>query len=369
MRNPGIAWRARVVAVGVITAALAACEPVIEPVELPLNAALLAEDGSVVGTQADGGPYSYSPPAGSEVTIVRWDDGVVEELASLGHATEVEVTAHNRAGDIVGQFVRDQVRQAFLLTNDGQLQVLASATSPGVHVPRAIDAGRRIVLTPHPGYGTSYSSTQIWDDGIASWPWLHAGFDRSNEAGLAVGAVGASSGKPSTWATGSPWPVSFSDRVGSAQAVNEKGTVAGTVLRPGTNQRVAYLWKGSALVELPTPPGGQQVTMSRAPGSLNEHDEVVGTVTLNGAPRAVLWREGEAVDLGTLAGGTVSRAAVVNESSQVAGISDNGDAYHGFLWKDGQMTDLGPAEEILGLDDDGAVLGRTLTTSLYWPAP
>jgi probable HAF family extracellular repeat protein len=272
----------------------------------------------------------------------------------------VEVTAHNRAGDIVGQFVRDQVRQAFLLTNDGQLQVLASATSPGVHVPRAIDAGRRIVLTPHPGYGTSYSSTQIWDDGIASWPWLHAGFDRSNEAGLAVGAVGASSGKPSTWATGSPWPVSFSDRVGSAQAVNEKGTVAGTVLRPG---------KGSALVELPTPPGGQQVTMSRAPGSLNEHDEVVGTVTLNGAPRAVLWREGEAVDLGTLAGGTVSRAAVVNESSQVAGISDNGDAYHGFLWKDGQMTDLGPAEEILGLDDDGAVLGRTLTTTLYWPAP
>lgn len=116
------------------------------------------------------------------------------------------------------------------------------------------------------------------------------------------------------------------------------------------------------------------MTVSPAAGALNERDELVGGITVGGPYRAVLWRNGGVVDLGTL-GGAVSMATVVNESTQVAGISNAPDGpYHGFLWDDGQMSDLGPAEEILAINDAGQVLGRGVTpdgrsVSYLWTAP
>ena len=65
---------------------------------------------------------------------------------------------------------------------------------------------------------------------------------------------------------------------------------------------------------------------------------------------AVLWKDSQIVDLGTLEGGYESVAFTVNSRGQVAGVSQNlvpdpfdpfGTQQRTFLWENGVMQDLG----------------------------
>jgi probable HAF family extracellular repeat protein len=101
---------------------------------------------------------------------------------------------------------------------------------------------------------------------------------------------------------------------------------------------------------------------------------------------AVLWRDGEIIDLGTL-GGTISQAHAINDRGQVVGSSATGFQDRPFLWEDGRMTDLtafvDPALGATGggafrINERGQVLGMVstlsgsetpLTRTILWRAP
>jgi probable HAF family extracellular repeat protein len=127
---------------------------------------------------------------------------------------------------------------------------------------------------------------------------------------------------------------------------------------PDCYQAHAFLWKDSVITDI----GALPENNNSAAGSINSHGWVTGqsqssTIDPNlGIPefRAVLWRENQITDLGTLPGGTEALGIYVNDGDQVVGFSDNGipDPFssvffftgtqiHTFLWKNGAMQDIG----------------------------
>ena len=95
--------------------------------------------------------------------------------------------------------------------------------------------------------------------------------------------------------------------------------------------------------------------------------------------RAVLWKDGEAIDLGTL-GGNESSAFSVNNRGQVVGaavntIPDPFSFYvtqiRAFLWQDGAMQDLGtlggPEAWALFVNERGQVAGFSMTNATVNP--
>jgi probable HAF family extracellular repeat protein len=88
---------------------------------------------------------------------------------------------------------------------------------------------------------------------------------------------------------------------------------------------------------------------------------------------AVLWRNGNAVDLGNLGGdGRFAGiyASGLSDDGQVVGTSDTtGDAsFHGFLWRQGHITDLGTLtgdsySSAIAIGNNGTVLGVSISAS------
>ncbi len=160
--------------------------------------------------------------------------------------------------------------------------------------------------------------------------------------------------------------------------LNSQGTVAGTADTPTLDPNYpnscvfcgpyidhAFLWKNGSLTDLGALPGLNTsgafgISNSGLSAGFSENGEID---PLLGLPevRAVRWKEGEILDLGTLEGGYESAAFQVNSRGQVAGVSFTNipDQFTGvqertFLW-DAQngMQDLGT----LGTGTDAGLLG------------
>jgi probable HAF family extracellular repeat protein len=143
--------------------------------------------------------------------------------------------------------------------------------------------------------------------------------------------------------------------------INERGLIVGMSqngvidLLLGIQELRAVVWKKGDIIDLGTLEGGYESVAQ----AINNRGQVVG-IALNTVPdpvailgttqnRAFLWKGGEMQHLGTL-GGPDAHALFINERSQVAGISLTDSTVnsttgvpttHPFLWADGEMTDLG----------------------------
>lgn len=125
----------------------------------------------------------------------------------------------------------------------------------------------------------------------------------------------------------------------------------------------ALLSDDGGYVELPSLTGVPGTSTTAA--DINDRGEAVGSsVTASGERHAVLWRDGEVIDLHTL--GTSSSASAIGPRGHVAGtyVTDDGET-RAFLWWCGRMTDLGLSGDvwIIAVNARGQVLvGSTLLT-------
>jgi probable HAF family extracellular repeat protein len=166
-----------------------------------------------------------------------------------------------------------------------------------------------------------------------------------------------------------------------ASWINERELVVGSsqngVIDPltGIPENDAVLWKDDQIIDLGTLGGNFSAAFA-----INNRSQVVGAA-LNAIPdpfsfldtqiRAFLWQNGAMQDLGTL-GGPEAWALFVNERSQIAGWAltnsttnpiTNFPTQDPFLWENGKMLDLGTLGGTLGfpnaLNNRGEVVGQS----------
>jgi probable HAF family extracellular repeat protein len=121
--------------------------------------------------------------------------------------------------------------------------------------------------------------------------------------------------------------------------------------------------------------GGPSTSRSSQALAVNPAGAVVGWSTvpnpfLGTGPGAVLWLNGQIIDLGAL-GGHLSTAYAINPQGVIAGAAGLSQDFflHAFIWRDGKMSDLGtlrgPDASSLayGIDPSGRVVGESDTPS------
>jgi probable HAF family extracellular repeat protein len=161
------------------------------------------------------------------------------------------------------------------------------------------------------------------------------------------------------------------------QVLNSRGFVAGTADTSVPNHpnscfafcggafiARAFLWSEGVLHDLGSLPGSNTsnanwISDSGLVAGFSETEAIDPLLGLREA-HAVLWKNGEIIDLGTLEGGHESVAFAVNSRGQVAGAAFNtvpdplspvGTQQRTFIWENGVMRDLGT----LGGPDAGLV--------------
>jgi probable HAF family extracellular repeat protein len=158
---------------------------------------------------------------------------------------------------------------------------------------------------------------------------------------------------------------------------------------PDCYQVHAFLWRNGVMSDLGTLPGNN----NSVAGSINSRGWATGQSQSSaidpvlGFPefRAVLWKHGQIIDLGTLGSGTESLGIWVNDAGQVIGFSTVntepdpvgffGFPTHTFIWQNGHKLDIGT----LGGDDtfpgggscshppEGLVWGTSTTSTVLNP--
>jgi probable HAF family extracellular repeat protein len=157
---------------------------------------------------------------------------------------------------------------------------------------------------------------------------------------------------------------------------------------PGQHIYHAFEWRNGVLADLGTLPGGNCSSAQW----INTRDEIVGNSEIGEIDpllgfreiRAVLWKDGQIMDLGTF-GGTESAANSINNRGQVVGFalnatpdplsmfdfqifgSPNGTQTRAFLWQNGQMQDLGtlggPDAMAFLVNERSQITGQSYTNS------
>jgi len=222
-------------------------------------------------------------------------------------------------------------------------------------------AGQADTSTPDPfspncfNFDCFVSHAIKWEDGVRT------------DLGALPGPAGLSSA--TTWISSNGLIAGFSEN-GEMDPFTGIQSVHGVV------------WKHEGIFDLGTLKGGFESIAN----AVNNRGEVVGYANnavpdseslagLGSQTRAVVWRNGEIHDLGTL-GGTDAVALYVNDRGQIVGQSytsssvppptpecgDSPMTLHAFLWENGRMTDLGTlgglCASAFALNNRGQVAGE-----------
>ncbi|GGN59107.1 hypothetical protein GCM10010112_13660 [Actinoplanes lobatus] len=138
------------------------------------------------------------------------------------------------------------------------------------------------------------------------------------------------------------------------RAINDRGEVVGYSTVAGSEVRHAFLWQAGRMRDLMA----GHPTESGLAWDVNNAGEVVGNIGF----KAVLWRDGNVVDLAVP--GLYTYAREINERGDVAGWATFPDPARNrvFRWRDGRVlfsedysTEMGL--EVSGIDDRGRVVG------------
>ena len=140
--------------------------------------------------------------------------------------------------------------------------------------------------------------------------------------------------------------------------INERGQITGLISTPDGLH--AFLWDQGKMTDLGKGRGF----------AINNQGDIVGTnAVIVGELRAMLWRNGQAIDLGTM-GGIRCVARDINDRGQIVGLiifSTNPVKNRGFVWQNGQIQTLttlgGEASAALAINNRGQIVGTSTTAN------
>ncbi len=213
------------------------------------------------------------------------------------------------------------------------------------------------IMLNNRGFGVGASETPVHDpsnaNGFPCGPgsFIYHGFEMQNGVAVDLGALPPAD-----------------ENCSNAGWINARGEIAGNSetaeVDPllGVKEVRAVLWKNGQIMDLGTLGGNESVATA-----VNDNGQVVG-FALNTVPdpfsfafgptetRAFLWQKGAMQDLGTL-GGPDALPFAINQRGQVAGVSYTNSTVNlttgmptadPFLWDHGRMIDIGTLGGTLG---------------------
>jgi probable HAF family extracellular repeat protein len=197
----------------------------------------------------------------------------------------------------------------------------------------------------------------IWQDGIMTDLGTIEGLlsstaydvnDHNVAIGVAVGGAGGIENTPVQWEKNQILELIIpAGLAGEAIAINNAGIIVGFTIDANSIPSVdqAVIWKNGHMAELPT---STKSYFSRAVG-LNESGKIVGFEIVKknindpeqGEYRAVMWKDGNLIDLGipdSIANDINNHGVVVGQRIEYH--EDGTSSNHAFLYKDGETVSL-----------------------------
>src|SRR5688572_9834277 len=220
-------------------------------------------------------------------------------LTDLGTFGGSNVFAYdiNEAGQVVGSYRNAAGQQRAFFWDDGALTELPTLGGPTSAAYDINDVGQVVgVSAVNPGDFNARHAV-LWD-----------GTHGMRDLGTFQGA---------TWS--------------GAAAINDAGQIVGNFSWPDRTR--TFLWDDGVFRDL----------FLGSPGDINEAGVVAGAwESTRGYPAAATWDPVfGARELGNLPGAAFSAAYGLNDAGQVVGYSESHFGDHAVLWDDGQMIDLG----------------------------
>ena len=207
-----------------------------------------------------------SAPAAPRFTIT--------DLGTVLGGTESSAVAINDAGEIVGSSTVGGNSHVYRYVN-GQMTDLGTFGRPSAEAVDINEPGQILVRT-----GSSPSTPYVL-------------YDHGQQTQLPI-----YQGRNVTW-----------------RDLNDNGQVVGLAFPPNSQARAVRYTVGQGVVQDIGTLGGP----SAQPQALNNSGDVVGVSSIGSQQHGFVYRNGQMTDLGTLPGGTVSSAFVINEGGTIAG--------------------------------------------------
>jgi probable HAF family extracellular repeat protein len=280
------------------------------------------EKGEVVGVSDNG---IIDPIIGyTQIRAVVWKDRQILDLGTMGGYESAAITLNNR-GQVVG-FALNATPDPFSM----------------FYLPSAAGTQTRAFLWDE--------RSGMQDLGTLGGPDAQAGF--INERGQIAGAsytnftpndtTGVPTLDPFLWRGGKMVDLgTLGGTVGFPNALNNRGQVVGQSNLAGDQTYHPFLWTNSEPMQDLGTLGGNNAAAT----AINDAGEVIGSSDLPGgqASHAFLWTKKEGItDLGTVYGDACSDPGAINSAGQIAGASRGCDYsdQEAVLWENGEAIDL-----------------------------